>query len=138
MSIVPMLKSGAVAELSMASFAVSARLFKAMANELKLVDVDIEGVDLSKVQDMDLNAIKNAILQLLGSDQIEKYLFDCMARCTYQGQKITTATFDTEEARGDYLPIALEVIKLNVLPFFKNLDLSSLAPAKPPAKSSPS
>ena len=119
------LKSGVTVELAVAPFKVAKELFKVLANELKLVEVDLGTLDLSKIQNTDINAIKNAILQLAGSDKVEAHVFACLARCTYNGVKITPDTFEPEEARGDYLPCALEVIKINVVPFFSGLELPS-------------
>jgi len=112
------------------------RLFKTLANELKQVDVKLESLNLETLKGSDVNAIKNALFQLLGSDNVERAVADCMARCLYRGVKITPATFEPEDARPDYFPVAWEVVKFNLAPFFKNLDLSSMtSPA--PATSNP-
>ena len=54
-----------------------------------------------------------------------------MARCTIDGKKVVKDTFEPEDARQDYLPVAWEVMKLNLTPFFRGLDLSSLTRNEP-------
>ena len=124
------LKSGATLELQIAPFAEAMRLFKTIANELKAVDIHLEGLTLEKIKGTDINGIKNAVLQLLGSDAMELAVRTCMARCLYNGTKITPSSFETMDARPDYLPVAWEVVKFNMGPFFANLDLSSTAKSK--------
>lgn len=118
------LKSGASLELQMAPFAVSMKLFKTIAAELKQVDINLDGLSLEAIKGTNLNGIKNAVFQLLGSDQLELALGACMERCLYNGVKITKGTFESPEARQDYLPVAWEVMKFNLAPFFSSLGLS--------------
>ncbi len=122
------LRSGRSLELGMAPFSVGMKLFKVIANELKLVDVDLGSLDLSKIAGKDINTLKNAILQLLGSDALEAAVFACMEKCLLEGQRVTRQTFEPEDMRGDFLPVAWEVIKFNLSPFFSSLGLSSLTP----------
>lgn len=131
------LKSGAVLELQMAPFAVSMRLFKTIANELKAVDIHLDGISFKEIKNTDINGIKNAVFQLLGSDAVETALKSCMERCLYNGLKITPDIFENPEARADYLVVAWEVTKFNLAPFFKSLDLSSMASPKAPGKDQP-
>lgn len=128
------LKSGAVLAVQIAPFEVANKLVKAVARELTVVSFDMElgNVDLSNLQPKDLNTLKNAAFQLLQSDAVEACVFGCMARCLYEGQKITKDTFEKPEARADYLPVAWEVMKANLSPFFKNLGLSSPTSALQP------
>lgn len=118
-------------ELHMASFSDGTKLFKTIVNEVKLVDVDLSGLDVGGLAGKDINSIKNLIFQLLGSDAVEAAFFQCAGKCLHNGQKITRATFDTPDTRGDYLPTAWEVIKFNIAPFFSGLDLSSLTKSNP-------
>lgn len=131
------LKSGAELQLQMATFALSMRLLKSVVNELKAVKLDIMlngQLDLKKLQQMDLpiDMLKNACCQMLGSDAVETAVMDCAKVCLYAGEKITRDSFEKEEARQDYLPCAWEVMKMNLAPFFKGLDLKSLTASPPP------
>lgn len=137
------LASGNVILLQMASFAVSNRLLKAIALELKEVKLGealnlSAGMTVEKLQQIDLpvDALKGLVCQLLASDGVEAALRECMKGCQYNGESIGTGTIEPEDARQDYLPAAWEVILLNLSPFFKGLGLKSLA-AKPPSTGSP-
>jgi len=127
------LKSGRVLAIGLAPFSVANKLLKTIARELASVsfDMDLGNVDLASIKPRDINTLKNAAFQLLQSDAVEAALSECMKRCTYEEQKITPATFETEDARADYLPVAWEVMKANLTPFFKNLALPSLGSEAP-------
>lgn len=127
-----LLKSGAVLVVNMAPFSASNKLLKVVMRELKTVDLELENLDLAKIATQDINTLKNAICQLLASDALEQSVFECMAKCTYNGSRVVKETFEPEDARGDYLPCAWEVIKANLRPFFSGLDLSSLGSGQPP------
>lgn len=126
------LKSGAELQVQIAPFAVGNRLLKTVARELAAVDfnMDFGEIDLSKVSAKDINTLKNAAFRLLQSDEVEKAVLECMKRCLYRGQAIRPDTFEDENARSDYLPIAWEVMKANLIPFFNGLDLPSSASEK--------
>lgn len=131
------LASGATLEITRSPFVISHKLFKTVVRELKEgVDLKIglkEGQSLSKLTDMDLsdeaiNTVKDAILTLLSSEEIEAVLWECMPRVTYNNQKITRELFDDEKAVVDYLEIVKEVAIFNLTPFGKSL--ASLFPGK--------
>jgi hypothetical protein len=130
------LKSGHVFEpMSGPDWASSKKLFKILARELKSVDIDLTGLTEASIKDMDSGVLVTAFLQVAGSDAVESAVLECAARCTLQGQKITAATFEPQDMRRDYLPVAWEVMKLALLPFFEDL-LSALS--TPGKESSPS
>lgn len=115
------LPSGTRLEIQVAPFSVGTKLYKTIANELKTVSIGAN-LDLAQLGQMDVNDLKGALFQLLGSDALEQAVFDCFKYTVYNGEKgVTRATFEAEDARGDYLPAAWEVIRVNVTPFFKSL-----------------
>lgn len=136
------LKSGRTLRLAVAPFAVANKLRKTVASELLKVEIDVGKIDMSMdIRNLDpraLNTLKNVVCQLLASDQVEACFFECAGRCTLDGQAVKRETFDSEDARGDFLPCAWEVIRHNLAPFFESLDLSSLTSAPTPAASPPS
>lgn len=129
------LKSGAVLAVGIAPFSDATKLFKTVANELKKVEVNLTSIDMKNIMSNDINSIKNLIFQILGSDEMEECFFKCAIRSTINGAKVQPSSFESEDARGDYLPVAWEVIKANLSPFFKNLDLSSLTSGPEDTKS---
>ncbi len=127
------LKSGSELQVSIAPFAAGNRLLKTVAKELSAVEfnMDFGEIDLSKISTKDINTLKNAVFRLLQSDDVEKSVMECMRRCLYNGQSIQPNTFESESARQDYLPVAWEVMKANLLPFFSGLALPSSVNEKP-------
>ncbi len=131
------LKSGRSLMLGIAPFAIGTKLFKTVLAELRTVNLEVQKLDitadlnLSKMDPKMLNTVKDVICELASSDQVEAIVFDCFARCTLDGKKIDRSTFEPEDARQDYLQAAWEVIKFNLAPFFRGLDLSSLTSARP-------
>lgn len=132
------LNSGAVLVLQMASFALSMRLLKAIAGEVKAVDLgefklgaSVNVQELMKA-DLPVDALKNVVCQVIASDAVEAALRDCAKTCTYQGESIRADTFEEEHAREDYLPVAWEVIQYNLAPFFRGLSSKSSASSAPP------
>src|SRR5690242_20291792 len=123
------LKSGAVLTVAIASFASGNKLMKTVARELSGVDFNLELKNLDELSEKDINVLKNVVFRIIQSDAIEQALLECMKKCLYNDQRITLETFETEDARQDYLPVAWEVMKANLRPFFSGLDLSSLTSA---------
>ena len=138
------LQNGHVLGLTIADFGPANRLRKEIVRELRSVKIDTD-IDLSnakKLLEMELdpktlNTIKDLVCQLLGSDAVEAAVFECMKKCTLQGEKVTQQTFDNAEMREDFLVVAWEVIKTNVGPFFAGLDLRSLVPSAAPKSARP-
>ncbi len=130
------LDSGAVLNVSMAPFEVGHKLFKVVGKELtqiKFAFGNAEVEDLGKLKDLlrsddAVDTIKNIILRLVSSDDVEDALWACMAYADYDKKKVikTNNIFDSAEARGDYLVVAKEVLWFNLSPFFRNL--SSMLP----------
>ncbi len=125
------LESGAVLDLSICSFAEGNRLMKAVAKELKNIQISLgakgQTVDFFKLElgDEALNTIKNLVTGLIASDEIEAALWPCMERGTYTINDVThhikRDIFEDEKARADYIPILKEALVFNLSPFFKSL-----------------
>lgn len=111
------LPSGAVLVVNAAPFADSKKLYQAILKEMKVVHVNYD-----KETNLDFaNALKDSFCVGFSSTQIEDCLWECLKRCTYNGDKITNDTFEPTTAREDYSDVCLEVTKENVLPFGKSL-----------------
>ena len=95
---------------------------------LKTSGFDVEGAGIDfemNVSDI-LPSILSSGLGILSSKEVRESLFSCFSRCTYNGEKITHKTFESEEAREDYYEVAMACVKVNCAPFFKSL-LSAFA-----------
>lgn len=122
------LESGAVLEISMSSFEVGCRLLKAVTKEIESIKIslgvgvtDIKYIFNEEINDSIVNTIKNLIARTISSDSIEAMVWECMGRATYNNQKITKETFESEQTRADYLVVFNEVLWYNISPFLKNL-----------------
>lgn len=138
------LPSGRELVLQAPDFALANRLRRAIAKELAATKIEIAlpvgPAAFARALDRDFpaNDLKNVLCGLLGSEEIETILAQCMATCLYNGTKISSpGTFEEDkQARADYLPIAWEVIRFSLAPFFEGL-ASKLSTLAPPAAASP-
>lgn len=71
----------------------------------------------------------STFMLVVSSPDVYSALMRCLVRCTYNNEKITHKTFDKEEARADFIPIASEAVRKNIGPFEEGLvsALSELA-----------
>lgn len=122
------LESGAKLDITMASFEVGLKLFKAVSYELEKVDLrlGIKAKSLKELFDLEIsdaaiNTLKNVIMRIIASERVEEVLWQCMDKATYNNKRINKDIFEHEDARGDYLIVAKEVLWFNLSPFFKNL-----------------
>ena len=132
------LKSGHVLELGAPEFKSAKRLLKVCARELKTVDINLEGLDLEnlkKLKNADAGFLVKALLQIIGSDEVEACILECARKSLLNGSQVKPETFEPEDMREDYLPVAWEVMRVSLVPFFVGLSLPSLTPEK---ESSPS
>ena len=116
------LESGAELFIQMGSWEESHQLYKAVMAVVSTTSIKNDEV-------------LSLIAKICISPEIEAALWKCLGRATYNGAKITKATFEDEKAREDYLVIAKEVLVLNLRPFLKNL--ASLLPAVPRINTEP-
>ena len=121
------LESGALLDLSICSFAEGNRLMKAVAKEIKSIQISLGASEQApdflklKVGDDAMNTIKNLVASLLASDEIEAALWPCIERGTYNSIHIQRDIFEDEKVRADYIPIMKEALVFNLNPFFKSL-----------------
>lgn len=113
------LESGAKLEITLAPFLEGERLFSAVADCLKKVNIDGN----KEVEDyMNINNLKDAFLTCISSKELKDAIIQCAKRCTYNGQRITSWDFfEDVNVRQDYLPVCWEICKFNLLPFTRNL-----------------
>lgn len=123
------LKSGNTLQLQEAPFLDAWNLTQAIAKQLgeslpgfKLDSLDAEALQ----QDIDVGKMLGVVAQLISSKEIFSLVWPCMKPCLYNEQRIEQDLFQDARTRPDFLPCVVEIIKLNVVPFIKGLDLSSL------------
>lgn len=127
------LPSGRKLKIQLAPFAESKALYQAVLEECKSLKID-------KDADLDVNLFKDLFCSSFSSPKIEAALNKCLARCIYDGERLTDLdkAFEPEEARQDFLPVCYEVAMENIGPFVKSLfarfsQVAEMLKASPPA-----
>ena len=82
---------------------------------------DTEGDGEDFVEGLDLDKLATAALSVITDKPLRSALFDCMERVTFENVRVDREFFSVPENWQHYYPIALEVIKVNVGPFFGSL-----------------
>lgn len=113
-------------QINIAPFKEAMALKNAIMREIKLGTIDLTAFKNKKIEDIlksDISPFLDAIIAVDSSEAVNSAIMGCLVRCTYQGEKIIPATFDSAEAREDYYLIVFECLKVNLMPFFKGLSL---------------
>ena len=123
------LKSGATLDITRSPFVIGHKLFKVVTKEVKEnvdLKLGLKGQTLGNLGEFEatdeaLNTIKDAFMTVLSSQEIEDVLWECMARVTYNDQKVTIKLFDDEAIQEDFFEVFKEVAMYNLIPFGKSL-----------------
>ncbi len=118
------LPSGNELALGFVPLEEAAAAVRLLSKELKQVDINL-GPSISGMLKRPLNDLKNALAQLLGSEEVWKMAGTIAQRCNYNGKPIKKDTFDDMKAREDMLPVYVEVLKHAIVPFFKGFGSES-------------
>lgn len=110
------LGSGARLHVTTAPFVDANALRKTLLKTAKGIPLSADPLS------MDLSVLKDVFIEAASSDEVERVLFKCMERVSYQDVKVTPALFDDlklgEQARTDLLEMYWKVIEVNCGPFF--------------------
>jgi len=126
--------SGAIANVMEAGFIEAMKLNNAVLSafaqhglkEMDIVKALTSARDGSILDNtVDLNALLMGVAGVIANENVHAALWPCLAKCTYEREKITLATFEPANKRGDFYSVALECVKVNLLPFWVG-HLSSL------------
>ena len=108
-----------------ASFAEVMALKEVIAKALKEngIKIDLSSIDISseKISDMEVGEVGwmlEPILTIITDSAIRQHLFKCAERALFGKDKINADFFEDPENRKYYYPIMMEVIKINISPFF--------------------
>lgn len=111
------LPSGAILKITPSPFKEAKALYQAILKEAKGISISA-GTDMAALY-------KDLFCAAFSSPEIEKCLWDCFKRCTYNAGngdlRIAEDTFEPVAARDDYMSVCIEVAKENVIPFGKSL-----------------
>ena len=96
-------------------------LFKSIADS-KISMNSLKGIQTDTLITIELiEPLVNSVLFVDSNPKFNEVLMKCLGRCLYNGVKITYQTFEEIESREHYYPIVIELIKVNIIPFFKGL-----------------
>lgn len=111
---------------SPASFGDVMGLKKALADALKGTSVSLDNLSPGA----DVGGVLDAILSVSTDEKVRECLFACSKRFVYGKDKlkINEEFFQDVKHWELYYPIMVEVVKVNLSPFFKGLNFGSLIP----------
>lgn len=115
--------SGVKVRINPADFEDAMDLQSVILSEASKAEFSLKGLD----SEIELSGFIKAAMSVAASKDVREILFKCLVRCTYDGQKITKATFDDVNARKDYYEVVMACLKENLTPFFEGL-CSKLSP----------
>lgn len=119
------LPSGSVLKVTPLPFQEAVEVKQMIADELSRIEVDLSGINIVKITEVDVLRFSKPMMQILSNKKIATMAQRCFKRCTYNGIKIDENTFEDVAARQDYLPCCFHALRENLTPFFASL-LSSL------------
>ncbi len=97
---------------------VIVKMLQANGIKIDLSSVDIDFKNLEKMDAGDVGWILDPILTLTTDSTIRKHLFVCAERAMFDKNKVNVDFFEKVENRKYYYPIMMEVLKVNISPFF--------------------
>lgn len=109
--------SGAILKIGVSPFEVSKALYQAVLEEAKVIS-------FASTDEM-VSVYKDLFCIGLSSKKIEAALWECFKKCIYNSGKgdfkVDKDTFESIEARADYVAVCIAVAKENIDPFVKGL-----------------
>jgi hypothetical protein len=109
--------SRAILKVNLAPFKDAKALYQSVLKEARGVSME-SGTEMAVV-------VKDMICAGFSSLEVERCLWECLKRCTYDSGKgdlkIDDGTFEPEASRDDYIFVCVEVAKENIFPFVKSL-----------------
>lgn len=111
-------------EITPASFEEAMELQDAVGNALSAkkidLDFDITGAE-EKLNSGDIGTVLQLAISVATDKRVRNSLFTCAKRARYKNQSIDADFFEHKENREKYYPIMIEILKVNLLPFFGGL-----------------
>lgn len=97
---------------------VIVKMLQANGIKVDLSSIDIKSEKLADMEAGDVGWILEPILTLMTDSTIRDRLFECAKRAMFDKKKVDLAFFEEHENRKYYYPIMMEVLKVNISPFF--------------------
>ncbi len=104
-----------------ASFDDAMALQKAVGRSLQGSKLELPGSIDEEMSTDTLSDVINMVLSVAVDDDVEAALFKCCERALVGDEKINRDYFEDADNRQHFYPIMIEILKVNLAPFFKNL-----------------
>ena len=113
-------EAGKQVVINYAGFKDACELKRYIGLELLKVNVDISDLLNKELDSQSINTLKNLLLTIDSSEEIEKCIFKCLSKSLYDNSRITRELFELDkEAVGEYYNILIACVKENLSPFFE-------------------
>lgn len=122
------LPSGAVLDITLLPFEIAWEISQNVTKELGKLEIDPSVLSLfnkPKGEDIALSelfSLKNPLCAVLSNQVFIDCAKTCFTKCTYKSLRIDQDTWESVDARGDFISAVYCVLLENISPFFKNLD----------------
>ncbi len=113
--------SGAKVIINLAPFDDAMELKSAVLRQISAADIKIDPNKIKLADDIDIEGVIKAVIAVDCSPEVNAAVMRCLLKCTYDGHKITKATFEDGRAREDYYEIMIACLKVNLIPFFRKV-----------------
>jgi hypothetical protein len=127
------LPSGSELDITLLPYEEAWACSQSILKVIEKVNIDIKGDGLEDFFKKDIMSLKAPICGVLGSPEVMHEVRRCWKRCTYNDKKIDGDSFESKDARSDFLYAAFYSLKENISPFFESL-ISLLKPNSATAK----
>jgi hypothetical protein len=115
------LPSGVMLDITLLDYEKAFAVFQTTVRQIGILDVDLSKIDLEKFAALDVMEFKRPLTQILSNSDLVKAGNQCLEKCTYDGIKVTTKTWESPEARKDYLFAIFYALKENCYPFVEGV-----------------
>lgn len=115
------LPSGAILDVTPLPYEEAWGVTQSFLKIIEHLKIDIKGIDFSAFQALDVLSFAHPICSVLSSKEAMEAARTCFKRCTIDGRKIDGTSFESCDARTDFLFAAFYALKENIAPFFVGL-----------------
>ena len=119
------LPSGALLDITLMPYEQAWEICQIVTKFFENVKLDVGSLNVKDFLASDLISISGPVCKILSSKELVEAGRRCFARCTIDGIKIASDSFEKKESRADFIPTIFYALRENISPFFENL-LSSL------------
>lgn len=114
-------ENGAEVEIKLASWGETTQLKDSIEQALIKKGFSIGDIKIESLEVEAMGQLLQAIMMVDSDPEVRNSIFKCLARCLYNGERITQDTFEPLEARENYYEIVIACIKENLSPLVKRL-----------------